>query len=304
MTPMHQKRPKGPLEAPHSANCPHTRDSSAPGRQDVGHPMTHMHRRDKPRARIACCTRPMARTKLQLEADRRAEVARRLLAEDLRRFREDAGLSQRLVASVAGVDASLVSRVESLDAHPSIEMYARIVAALGADLHVRAYPNTGPALRDRHQVRMGEILRSQTQLRWSTVPEIAVRRPVRGWIDLVALDAAADLLVATELESTLRRLEQLIRWHAEKAAALPSSDAWARLVAGRREPRISQLLVVRWTRANRDAVADARQLMRDAYPANPADAFASLTGDARWPGPSLCWVRIDGPRPALLPDAW
>ena len=169
---------------------------------------------------------------------------------------------------------------------------------------MRAYPNTGPALRDRQQVRMGKIFRSHLHPHWSTMPEVAVRRPVRGWIDLVANDTTTDVLVATELESMLRRLEQLIRWHAEKAAALPSADAWSRLVAGRAAPRISQLLLVRWTRANRDAVADARRLLRDAYPANPADAYASLVGDASWPGASLCWVRIDGRRPALLPDAW
>ena len=114
----------------------------------------------------------------------------------------------------------------------------------------------------------------------------------------------AGVLVATELESTLRRMEQLIRWSAEKAAALPSSDAWARRGAEGTPPRVSRLLLVRGTRANRDAVSDARRLLRDAYPANPADAFASLTGESPWPGPSLCWVRIDGTRPALLRDAW
>ncbi len=246
----------------------------------------------------------MARTKLQLEADRRADAARRLLADDLRRFREDAGLSQRAIADIAGIDQSLVSRLERRDADPSIQTYWRVAAALGADLHVRAYPNTGPALRDRHQVRMGEVVRSLLHARWTSMPEVAVRRPVRGWIDVVMHDAAAGLAVASEIESTLRRMEQLIRWSAEKAAALPSSDAWARLGADGTLPRVSQLLLVRWTRANRDAVSDARRLLRDAYPANPADAFASLTGQSPWPGASLCWVQIDGPRPALLPDAW
>jgi hypothetical protein len=33
-----------------------------------------------------------------------------------------------------------------------------VAAALGCDLSMRLFPNTGPRIRDRHQVAMGEAL--------------------------------------------------------------------------------------------------------------------------------------------------
>ena len=127
--------------------------------------------------------------------------------------------------------------------------------------------------------------------RWHAFSEVAVRRPSRGWIDAVLHDPRAGLAVATELQSELRRLEQLVRWSGEKAASLPSWDGWDRLGD---EPRIDRLLIVRRTRATREvAAADERQL-RVAFPAHPDDALAALTGTAPWPGAALVWSVVDG----------
>ncbi len=125
---------------------------------------------------------------------------------------------------------------------------------------------------------MAEVLIGSLHPRWRVTPEVAVRRPVRGWIDLTLHDPSAQLLVAGELESDLRRVEQLIRWSGEKAGAIGAG---------------SRLLVVRWTRTNREIVASARRLLREAYPADPIDALESLTGTTAWPGPAMIWARID-----------
>ena len=132
---------------------------------------------------------------------------------------------------------------------------------------------------------MAEVVIGALHSRWRVTPEVAVRRPVRGWIDLALEDAARQLVVATELESDLRRIEQLIRWSAEKADAIGAG---------------SRLLVVRWTRANRQVVEAGRRLLREAYPADPRDALESLTGTAAWPGPALIWARIDRGRAELV----
>jgi transcriptional regulator with XRE-family HTH domain len=227
----------------------------------------------------------MPRTRLQVDADRHALGLRRRLAEDLRQMRLDAGASQHAVARMAGVDQSVVSRVESCSLDLTLETYARIAAALGADLAARVYPNTGPRIRDRHQVRMAEVLIASLHPRWQVTPEVAVRRPVRGWIDLALEDPGAHVVVATELESDLRRIEQLIRWSAEKADAIGAG---------------SRLLVVRWTRANRAAAEAARRLLRQAYPADPRDALEAITATAAWPGPALIWARIDRGRAELV----
>jgi hypothetical protein len=55
---------------------------------------------------------------------------------------------------------------------------------------------------------------------------------------------------------------------------------------------VSRLLVVRWTRANREAAAAARRVLREAYPADPRDALEALTGTAAWPGSAMIWARL------------
>ena len=187
---------------------------------------------------------------------------------------------------LAGIDQSVLSRVEAGSLSPTLETYARIAAALGADLAARVYPQTGPRIRDRHQVRMADVVIASLHPRWQVTPEVAVRRPVRGWIDLALHDPAAHLVVATELESDL---------HSARAAhprgAPQKADA---IGAG------SRLLVVRWTRHNRAVVEAARRLLREAYPADPRDALDAITGTATWPGPALLWARIDRGRSELV----
>lgn len=147
---------------------------------------------------------------------------------------------------------------------------------------------------------MAELILASLAPRWQATPEVAVRRPARAWIDLVLHDPSAHAVVAAELESGLRRIEQLVRWGGEKARALPSSSAWHTWADVDHEPEVSRLLVVRWTRTNRDIAAAARRLLREAFPADPGDALEALTGSARWPGPSMVWARIDAGIPRLL----
>jgi transcriptional regulator with XRE-family HTH domain len=209
------------------------------------------------------------------------------VATDIARLRADAGLSRSRLARCSGVDTSYVARIEGANATPSLETYARIAAALGADLVVRLYPNTGPVIRDRHQAGILEALLATLHPRWAAYPEVAVRRPSRGWIDVGLHDARGGTLVAVEIQSEIGRLEQLIRWAGEKAASLPSWERWASLG---NEPRISQLLVVRETRATRSVARGFARTLRAAYPAHPDDALAALCGTGPWPGPAILWA--------------
>ena len=119
------------------------------------------------------------------------------------------------------------------------------------------------------------------------VTEVAVRRPARGWIDLVLHDALAAQVVAVEIQSELRRLEQLIRWSGEKAASLPSWEGYARIGS---VATTFRLLVVRRTRATRTIARDFASQLAVAYPAHPEDALAALTDGGSWPGDALLWV--------------
>ncbi len=229
---------------------------------------------------------------IRIAARRRAITLRRQLAEELRRSCEDAGVSQRALAAATGLSQGFLSRILAGDAAPSHETYALLGAALGADFAARFYPSTGPLIRDRFSAPMSELLLATAQPRWLPHPEVGVHRPARGWIDMVLHDPRPNLLLASELQSQLRRLEQLLRWHALKAESLPSWEAFHRLGDG--APAVSRLLVVRRTRATRQIAAEFGGLLRSAYPAHPDDALEALAGTALWPGASLVWMTVDG----------
>jgi transcriptional regulator with XRE-family HTH domain len=222
---------------------------------------------------------------------------RRDLAEQLVRLADDAGINQVQLARAAGVARSHVVRVMAGDASASFEVYQRLGAVLGADLSIRYFPNTGPTIRDRFAAPMLEHLISVRHRRWDPFIEVGVRRPSRGWIDLVLHEPRERMLVASELQSELRRLEQLVRWHAAKADSLPSWDGFAQLGE---EPSISRLLIVRRTRATRAVAAEYGRQLRIAYPAHPDDALAALTGTAAWPGDALVWMAVEPGRARLV----
>ena len=223
-------------------------------------------------------------------------VARRALAAfgaDVYRLRTDAGVPRTQLARVAGIDQSYLARIEEGAADPSADVCARLALALAADLSRRLYPNTGPAIRDRHQAPITEALLAIVHPRWQRFAEVAVRQPSRGWIDLAFHDPRQRVLVATEIQSDLRRLEQLLRWATAKAESLPSWDGWAHLG----EVTVSRLLVVRDTRTTRQTVEEFRRLLRAAYPSDGREALESLMGLAAWPGASLLWAEPDRARP-------
>ena len=239
----------------------------------------------------------MSPTRLQSSADRRAAAARRDLAGQLVRLTDDAGVSQLQLARAAGVARSHVARVMMGEASASLEVYQRLGAVLGADLSIRYFPTTGPTIRDRWQAPMLDHLLGIRHPRWDPFTEVSVQRPSRGWIDLVLHEARERILLASELQSELRRLEQLVRWHAAKADSLPSWEGFAHLGD---EPRIGRLLVVRRTRATRGIANEFARQLRAAYPAHPDDAIAALTGTDPWPGDALVWMAVEPGRVRLV----
>jgi len=198
----------------------------------------------------------------------------------------------------AGVSRRYLDQIEAGGTTPTIELYQRLASALGADLSTRIYPNTGPAIRDRHSARILELTLTGLHPRWVRFGEVAVRQPSRGWIDLVLHEPAERVLVASEIQSELRRLEQLVRWSAAKADSLPSWEGWMQL---RDRPSISRLLLIRRTRTTQAVAREFARQLRVAYPAHPDDALASLTGTAPWPGPAMVWVELNGTRSRLVP---
>jgi transcriptional regulator with XRE-family HTH domain len=217
----------------------------------------------------------------------------RAIGTELRRMREDAGRSQVVIARAAGVSTGHLSEIEAGDAEPSILVLERIGMALGADLGVRYFANTGPRIRDHLQLAMSEALLGSLWARWRATPEVPVYRPVHGVIDLVLEERGGTTTVATELHSQLRRVEQQVRWQAQKADALA--------VQPDQEGRsVSRLLVLRNTQATRDVVRVAVATISAAYPARTIDATVSLREGTPWPGAAVVWMRVDGSGAVLL----
>jgi transcriptional regulator with XRE-family HTH domain len=241
-------------------------------------------------------------TRLQQEAERRTLATLRDVGETYRAAREDAGLSQRQVAVAAGISQSYLAEIEAGRAEPSIAVIVVLARALGGEMSFRFFPGTGPLLRDRIQAPMVEAMLRILHPRWSRFPEVPVRKPASGVIDLVVADRHARLLVAAEFHSQLRRLEQQIRWARDKADSLGSTSIADLVVDGTVAARVSRLLVLRSTRATRTLATEFESTLAAAYPARTADLMASLVGEAAWPGAGVVWIRLDGRRTHVMEE--
>ena len=242
------------------------------------------------------------RTKLQITADRSSESIIRSLGDQLLHLREDAGLPRSIVAEAAGIHPSYLRLIELGKRDASIGILCRVSAALGADLGVRTFPTSGPPLRDRFQARMIEALLQMLPTDWEPHVEVGVARPVRGFIDLVLARPADGRIVSVEAHSEFRRLEQQIRWAADKSDALPSSALWPALtfMTGAR-PAISRILLLRSTTATRAIARSFARTLFAAYPADPHQIRAALFDPTLpWPGNGILWASVDGADASIL----
>jgi transcriptional regulator with XRE-family HTH domain len=235
----------------------------------------------------------ITRTEVTRESDRRMRRFWLQNGEDVRRIREDAGISIGQLAGVTGIHKSHVARIEAGVARPTIDVLSTIGVALGADLSLRFFPGTGPRLHDRFQAPMIEALLRELDVRWLVELEVPVVRPSRGVIDLVLTDKANATVVAGEVQSELRRLEQQIRWSTEKAGGLASQ------LAGNGETsvvgNVSRLLVLRSTAATREIARRYAMTLATAFPARSHDVFLALTtSSAPWPGAGIVWMNLHG----------
>jgi transcriptional regulator with XRE-family HTH domain len=235
------------------------------------------------------------------ETDRRLRRFDLRLGDEVRRLRSDAGITLAALGRAVGVDPAHLGRIERGLARPSIDLLMRLGVALGADLSLRFFAGIGPRLHDRFQAPMVEALLNALHPRWTARVEVPVGDPARGVVDAVLDDGIERVSVVAESCSEISRLEQVLRWSADKAdqyATRSSSDPWA----GGEGRRVSRLLVVRSTRQNREIARRYRATLTAAYPARTHDAVAALTsGSVPWPGPSIVWMRTDGNTAALLP---
>lgn len=233
---------------------------------------------------------------IEVAAARRADDLRRSIGREFATIREDAGLTRAAVARAAGVRPSTVGRMEVGLIEADFATMARVASVLGSEVSIRLFP-AGAPIRDRFQAPMLEALQALMHRDWARSIEVPVVGSVRGVVDCVLGHPVEPLVLAIEVQSELRRPEATLRRSADKAAALPRSEAGHALAAARDVPQVdvSRLLILRSTVANRAVVRDLARTFAAAYPARAGDAVAALR-DPRvgWPGPAIIWVHLHG----------
>lgn len=242
---------------------------------------------------------PMSRTFVSRATARRMRRADVDIGEQVRRLRLDAGVSLSELARLVDVRRSHIARIESATVRPSLAVLTAIGVALGADLGVRFFAGSGPRPHDRFQAAMVEAFLRELNPRWMIELEVPISKPARGVIDLVLTDRIDPILVATEAQSEIRRLEEQIRWAREKAAGL--ADHLDLVGQAPTDRRISQLLILRSTVATREIAVRYRATLAAAYPARTDSVVRALTSPTTpWPAAGIVWMRFERGRAVLM----
>ncbi len=242
---------------------------------------------------------PISKTHVARETVRRARKARIDHGDAIRVMRTDAGVSLSEVARVVDVHRSHIARIEAGKARPSLDVLMAIGVALGADLSLRYFSGSGPRLHDRFQAPMVETFLRELDPRWLADPEVPVSHPPRGVIDVVLTDRVGPAIVAVEAQSQLRRLEQQLRWMAEKADGLAHRVTLE--TPALTDRTISRLLILRSTVDTREIARRYQATLAAAYPARTEEVVQALTTPvAGWPGAGIVWMHLEGDRATLM----
>ena len=191
---------------------------------------------------------------------RRGERLVREFADEIRRARLAAGLSQAAAGRVLRRSASTISRIEAgLPPLPDFVAAARLARVVGLDLSIRCYPAAGP-LRDEAHVRLIRrfLARVPASVRRQLETPIHLPGDQRAWDVLLVVDGNR---VGVAAETRLRDLQALLRREAAKA----------------RDDGIDVLLlVVADTHANRRALHEARELLQSTLPLDTRRVLGAL----------------------------
>jgi len=181
---------------------------------------------------------------------------------EIRATRTAAGLSRRIAGRSAGLDHTLVSRIER-GVHPSVTLsqLACLCAAVGLDLSARAFVG-GDAIRDAGHVRLLERLRVtlHPSLGWRTEVPLPGPGDQRAWDAVVSRGSRS---TGVEAETVLSDVPAQTR-----RAAMKERDGGLDLM----------ILLVADTRHNREALAACRDSIREIFPLDARRILVDLRG--------------------------
>jgi transcriptional regulator with XRE-family HTH domain len=208
-------------------------------------------------------------------ANRGREQGRRA-ADELRRQvrdgRHDRGLSLRDVGRAVGLSASEVGRIERGLVPLDVVRASTLLAVVGLELSVRAYP-TGQPIRDRAHAALLDRLRSRLHagLSWRTEVPLPIPGDLRAWDAVIRTGPriAPGWALAVEAETRPRDIQAL-----ERRVALKMRDSGIEAV----------ILLLADTQHNRQLMRAHRSFV-DGFPV-PGSRAMELLGAGVFPGGS------------------
>jgi transcriptional regulator with XRE-family HTH domain len=224
---------------------------------------------------------PRLRRLVRHEADHLLRLEARAQGETFREQRLRLEITQADVARAVGTSRSVVSAIEHGDPSVSPKTRFRVAEVLGLRLRLPAYPDGTPRLYDRNHSLIIEHLLALCHPRWQVTVEASVPGPGHRSTD-VRLECGIDI-VLSEIETRLRRWEQIVRESHEKVHAVAEEVGPDR--------RVHALLVLPPTRHNRELIRSLAGSVAAAFPADEQAIRRALTGaEEPWPGDGLLWL--------------
>ncbi len=194
------------------------------------------------------------------DARHRAQAGLGHVGRELRLARRAAGLSQQAVADAAHLPRSKVSRVERVgDPGLSLADASVLLAAVGLDLSVRAFPGGDPARDAAHTALLERLrVRLHPSLGWATEVPLPLAGDRRAWDALISGESWR---IGVEAET-----------HAEDRQALER-----KVMLKMRDGGVAAVLVVlARTEANRRFAEQYEAELRRAFPVGAREALRAL----------------------------
>jgi transcriptional regulator with XRE-family HTH domain len=207
------------------------------------------------------------------------------LARACRDGRLALGMSQSALAVKVGLAKSYIGAIELGRANPSLDVIARLAAALGLqlDLALRSPVIVGDRRqRDAVHARCsGYVDRRLRGAGWDTAREVAlVDGRWRGWIDLLAFDPRTGTLIVIEIKTVIDdvgALERQVGWYERMARSVARDRGW-------QPRRVVTWLLVLASEQNEQAMTQNRDALDRSF-AVAVPAMQELLTDpgASWP---------------------
>jgi transcriptional regulator with XRE-family HTH domain len=190
-----------------------------------------------------------------------ARQIRTTVGSDIREGRTSAGLSLETAGSAVGMSHAQFGRIErGALGSPTIRQLSLACAAVGLKLVLRAYPD-GDAVRDAAQLGLLRRLRVllPAHATWRTEVRLPIPGDRRAWDAVIRF--AERQLVAVEAETRLRDAQAV-----QRRVALKKRDGGIDRV----------ILLLSDTKANRLALAAAREDLRSQFPLDSRAILAAI----------------------------